>query len=155
MRATRDELARAFAHPSLGSGLEAPLEPDDIPCALARRTCRIAPNGDVYPCSTYPTPVGNLLERPFADIWAGGPLLDRLRAIRTRDLVGDCQGCAQSGYCGRCAAVALIEHGDDLGPVDECCRMADAREVAAGLEPRTRAAQTKNGEAHLHLPILR
>ncbi|MCI0655922.1 MAG: SPASM domain-containing protein, partial [Acidobacteria bacterium] len=130
------DLAAALAHPRLrasgGRELPAPPRPDDIPCAVARRTVRISPTGDVFPCSTYPRSIGNVLERPFAEIWAGGPVLDRLRALRVRDLQGDCRGCSQGGYCGRCTAVALIEHGDELGPARESCRLAEARERACG-----------------------
>ena len=140
LRADTAALAAALADPRLGLkkqlGLPQPRQPDDVPCAIARRTTRIAPNGDVYPCPTYPTPIGNMLERPFAELWASGPLLNRLRAVRVRDLLGDCAGCPQSGYCGRCSAVALLEHGDELGPARESCRIAEAKERALGLPGR-------------------
>src|SRR5262249_55755500 len=110
LRADTAELAAALAHPKLDwlkgrSSLKPPLAADEIPCAIARRTCRIDPSGNVYPCPTWPDPAGNVLERPFAEIWRGGALLDRLRAIRVGDFEGDCHGCGQSGYCGRCMAV--------------------------------------------------
>lgn len=133
LRAPR--LADALAHPRMGfagATLPAPPPPDAAPCAIGRRTVRITPTGDVHPCPTYPEPIGNLLTRPFAEIWAGGPLLDRLRAVTWGDLRGDCAGCAQSGYCSRCTAVALIEHGDALGPSREACRLAGAKEAATG-----------------------
>jgi AdoMet-dependent heme synthase len=137
LRAQTADLASALADPRLRwiqvGKLPAPPDPDAVPCAVARRTARISPTGDVYPCSTYPRPVGNLLERTFSEIWAGGPILDRLRALRIRDLQGDCAGCSQGGYCGRCTAVALIEHGDELGPSRESCRVAEAKERALGL----------------------
>jgi radical SAM protein with 4Fe4S-binding SPASM domain len=136
VRADSEALARALAHPRLGlvgSSLPQPHSPDQIPCALGRRTAKVGPTGDVYPCATYPTPVGNLFERPFGELWAGGELLDRLRSLRVRDLEGDCHGCGQSGYCSRCTAVALIEHGRELGPSHESCRVADAKERALGL----------------------
>jgi radical SAM protein with 4Fe4S-binding SPASM domain len=139
LRSQTELLARAMGHPRLAAATElpAPPEPDSAPCAIATRTTRITPTGDVYPCPTYPTPVGNVLERPFAELWSGGELLDRLRAIRWRDLHGDCAGCGQAGYCGRCSAVALLEHGDELGPARESCRVADARELARGDAPRS------------------
>ena len=138
VRADAEALARALAHPRLGlvgSTLPRPLEPDQIPCALARRTVKVSPTGDVYPCPTYPTPFGNILQRPFAELWAGGELLDRLRSLRVRDLEGDCHGCHQSGYCNRCTAVALLEHGRELGPSRESCRIAEAKERALGFTP--------------------
>ena len=140
LRAGAASLATALAHPRLSrftpETLPAPPGPDEIPCAIARRTLRISPTGDLYPCPTYPTSVGNVLQRPFADLWGGGALLDRLRAVRVRDLRGACAGCGQAGYCSRCSAVALLEHGDELGPADEACRIADAQERALGLAGR-------------------
>lgn len=138
LRADSDALAQALAHPRLEKlrGMGEPPLPDDLPCAIARHTTRISPTGDVYPCPTYPVPVGNLLERSFSDIWSGGELLDRLRAIRVRDLEGDCHGCAKGSYCGRCTAIALIEHGHELGPSREACRVADAKERVNGVHER-------------------
>jgi radical SAM protein with 4Fe4S-binding SPASM domain len=140
LRAATVELAAALSDPRLAwaknVALPPPQDPDSRPCAIATRSCKIGPTGDVFPCPTYPEPAGNVLERSFAEIWRGGPLLDRLRALRVRDLQGDCHDCGQSGYCGRCLAVARIEHGDELGPSRESCRVATAKEMALGLEPR-------------------
>ena len=139
LRADTDRLAAALADDRLGwagtASLPAPQSADDVPCAIARRTCRISPSGDVYPCPTWPDPAGSLLSARFADIWRGGELLDRLRAVRVRDVEGDCHGCGQSGYCGRCMAVAQIEHGNALGPSHESCRVATAKEMALGIAP--------------------
>jgi radical SAM protein with 4Fe4S-binding SPASM domain len=134
LRATPAELARLLEHVRLGTPPPLPSPPplDEIPCALGTRTVRISAAGDVYPCASYPVPVGNVLERPFSEIWAGGELLDRLRALRVRDLTGECAGCPRLGYCHRCSAVALLEHGDALGPSRESCRIARARECPAG-----------------------
>jgi radical SAM protein with 4Fe4S-binding SPASM domain len=145
MRAETAALASALADPRLGwsktSSLPPPKGPDDLPCAIARRTCRIDPSGNVYPCPTWPEPIGNALDRPLTELWQGGPLLDRLRAVRVRDLHGECEDCSQSGYCGRCMAVARIEHGDEMGPSRESCRVATAKELALGLPPRRVAAE--------------
>jgi radical SAM protein with 4Fe4S-binding SPASM domain len=111
LRASTSELADALRHPRLGwtsaaSTLPAPASPDEAPCAIARRACKIDPSGNLYPCSTYPIPVGNVLEHSLAELWAGGELIDRLRSITVRDLQGECTSCSQSGYCTRCMAVS-------------------------------------------------
>ena len=149
-RAQVADMAVALAHPRLrGSAkLPAPPRPDDIPCAVARRTVRISPTGDVFPCSTYPRSIGNVLKQPFSGIWAGGPVLDRLRNLRIKDLHGDCAGCSQGGYCGRCTAVALIEHGDELGPARESCRLAEAKERALELPIVAPPRRESGKEAH-------
>jgi radical SAM protein with 4Fe4S-binding SPASM domain len=141
LRAPTAALAAALDHPAvrlLPAELPPPPSEDEAPCAIGRRAVRIAPNGDVYPCASYPLPVGNVLQTPFSAIWAGGPLLDRLRAVRRRDLVGACAGCGQAGYCHRCMATALLEGGDELGPSPESCRLADASELARGRTPAPR-----------------
>ncbi len=115
--------------------LPPPAAPDDAPCAIGRRTARIGPDGNVYPCSTYPEAVGNLRQRSFAEIWWGdSALLAELRALRFRDLEPACTSCASSGYCNRCLALGLLEHGNARGPVTESCRIAHAHELAAGLD---------------------
>jgi radical SAM protein with 4Fe4S-binding SPASM domain len=129
LRADDRSLAAAIAHPRSGlrpAVLPSPPSRDEAPCAVGRRTLKIDANGDVFPCGSWPEAVGNLRSTPLAEIWRGGPLLDRLRALRWGDLHGDCDGCGQSGYCHRCTAVALLEDGDLYGPSREACRIASA-----------------------------
>ena len=40
-------------------------------------------------------------------------------------------------------AVARIEHGNELGPSYESCRIADAKELALGLRPPVRRAAVR------------
>jgi radical SAM protein with 4Fe4S-binding SPASM domain len=126
-----DGLARLFAAhgPAADEPLPAPPPPDTPTCALARRTARIGPEGLVYPCGAWPTPAGDLRTASFATIWREAPLLRELRSLSVGDLQGDCTGCARVGYCGRCTALALLEHGDPLGPSREACDRARAREL--------------------------
>jgi radical SAM protein with 4Fe4S-binding SPASM domain len=137
LRSSANELAvvlRDLLDIKPGDPLPPPADPDSAPCAIGRRTARIGPEGNVYPCSTYPTHVGNLNETSFAKIWFGdSPLLARLRAVKFSDFGPTCTGCAKSGYCSRCLAMAVIEHGDERAPVAQACRIAEGREIAAGV----------------------
>ncbi len=137
LRSSAGELAgvlRDLLNIKPGDALPPPASPDKAPCAIGRRTARIGPEGNVYPCATYPTPVGNLNERSFAAIWSGdSPLLARLRAVTFKDFGPTCTGCSKSGYCSRCLAMALIEHGDERAPVAQSCRIAEARDIAAAV----------------------
>jgi len=38
-------------------------------CAAMDGLLSVSPQGDVLPCSSYPEPMGNLLEQPFREIW--------------------------------------------------------------------------------------
>jgi radical SAM protein with 4Fe4S-binding SPASM domain len=130
-RASGDALAAGLASPGARLGPAAPPpDPSEAPCAIARRTVRIDADGNVYPCPSWPAPVGSLRERSFADIWAGGPLLDELRAVTVASERGACSGCGQRGECARCMATALVEHGDALGPSAEACRIGAAKPAA-------------------------
>lgn len=44
-------------------------EPTGIVCQALRSTAFISPEGDLYPCHVYDRPLGNLRERPLAEIW--------------------------------------------------------------------------------------
>jgi radical SAM protein with 4Fe4S-binding SPASM domain len=152
LQASTEKLAEALRDPRLGwlprEALPPPRSAGEVPCAVGRRVARIGPNGDVYPCSTYPRAVGNVRERSFREIWAGGAVLDRLRALRTGDLGAECVSCRQSGYCGRCSAVAALETGDDRARASESCRVAEAKELAFT------GVRRAGGAGVLHLPIV-
>jgi radical SAM protein with 4Fe4S-binding SPASM domain len=134
LRASTEALAKAFreiGRHAPGTELPPPVHPNNAPCAVGRRTALIAPDGNVFPCATYPHPVGNLRERSLRDIWWGdSPLLARLRALTQKDVGSACGTCSKSGYCGRCLALALIEHGDEKAPLKEACRVAHAKDLA-------------------------
>jgi radical SAM protein with 4Fe4S-binding SPASM domain len=139
LRVPTEELARVLAHPrlnALAGGLPEPIDPRQSPCMIARGAARIAPNGDVFPCPSYPVAAGNVRRQKFADIWARAPLLEHLRELTFKDVHGDCKDCSQSGYCNRCMAQALIEQGDEMGPDREACRLAEAKEIATGVPLR-------------------
>ncbi|MBI5481413.1 MAG: radical SAM protein [Deltaproteobacteria bacterium] len=123
-------VARLFLAHGVGAPLVPPPEPGATPCAIARRVVRIGPTGLVYPCALYCEPAGDLRAAPFDAIWRESPLLLRLRSTTVDDLRGACAGCDRAGYCGRCTALALAEHGDALGPSSEACDRAAAREAA-------------------------
>ncbi|HXG14998.1 MAG TPA: radical SAM protein [Calidithermus sp.] len=112
----REGLRRYFADPVLAREFAQPVkclpQKGEELCGTGRRTCLISPYGDVFPCSVYPVPAGNVRERPFAEIWTDSPLLRELRARTVDDLK---PGAAGAGAF-RCSALALIEDGDLLGP---------------------------------------
>jgi radical SAM protein with 4Fe4S-binding SPASM domain len=60
-------------------------------CLAGISYCRIDPAGTVTPCPYLPLALGNVLERPFGEIWRDSPVL---AALRDADALG--------GRCGRC-----------------------------------------------------
>jgi len=96
---------------------------DDALCAAGSRYCNITPSGDVLACNILPGSAGNVRDRAFREIWERSPWLERVRAIRRRDL-GVCRDCPTLLSCGRCHAQALVEDGDILGPSAMACERA-------------------------------
>ena len=121
-------------------------EPSEAPCAIARRVVKIGAGGQVYPCSSFPIAAGSLREQSFEEIWKSSELLQELRSFTMGDLQEECSGCSRQGYCGRCSAQALLEHGNFAGPSAEACDRAEARERAYGLAPPPGALRIGDAE---------
>jgi radical SAM protein with 4Fe4S-binding SPASM domain len=131
-RMTPEQL-RQFYRAHLDGPLPAPPTgaPGDSPmCGAGRNTVAIGADGSVLPCIVYPETAGSLRDRSFTRIWQESPILRRIREIRWRDL-RECATCADFHLCGRCPAVAGLEHGDVLGPSRAACQIAEAKKEAA------------------------
>ncbi len=57
-------------------------EPTGIVCQALRSTAFISPEGDLYPCHVYNRPLGNLRERPLAEIWSSPEVLAARQDIK-------------------------------------------------------------------------
>lgn len=77
----------------------------------------VAHNGDVYPAGFMPLPVGNVRERPLAEIYREDELL---RAIRRGSFSGRCGVCEYRQLCGGSRSRALASSGDPLGDDPAC-----------------------------------
>jgi len=98
---TRGPLADLLAP----SGFEG--NPGPAPCNAGRSYCGISPTGDVVPCLMMPVKVGSIRERPFAEIWHGGPVLDEVRGVTFESLT-TCRSCDVKSVCNRCAGLAML-----------------------------------------------
>lgn len=100
-------------------------------CGVGLSSCLISPYGVVYPCIELRIPAGRLAgagRQPFAEIWAGAPILQQLRARHTRGNLPECQVCPIHSYCeGRCAGLAWKESGDPYRGHALACQHAGAR----------------------------
>ncbi|PYM05375.1 MAG: hypothetical protein DMD82_11280 [Candidatus Rokuibacteriota bacterium] len=127
----RDGLRAYFSDPVLAKQFFEPVrclpQKGEELCGTGRRTCMISPYGDVFPCVVHPVPAGNLREKSFHEIWNGSPLLQDLRTKTVDDLRPGAR--ARPGF--RCSALALIEHGDFLGPFKRGDELAEV--AAEGL----------------------
>ncbi len=88
-------------------------------CSAGRGFAYIKPDGTVWPCPFIEQSCGNVRKRPFAELWAGGPVLDALRQRETL-LKGQCGACAYRRVCGGCRARALSATGDLMAEDPSC-----------------------------------
>jgi radical SAM protein with 4Fe4S-binding SPASM domain len=96
-------------------------------CGAGLANLDITPDGVVTPCVSLPLPVGNVKQTPLAEIWeAKNSPLRSWRDVRVQDYVG-CGTCERQAHCSKCAGIALVEHGDFLGPSDQDCLISIAR----------------------------
>jgi radical SAM protein with 4Fe4S-binding SPASM domain len=65
-------------------------------CAAMDGLLSVSPSGDVLPCSSYPEPMGNLLDVPFGDIWFS----PRARHFKSKEYApAECAGCGSFVAC--------------------------------------------------------
>lgn len=95
----------------------------DPDCDAGRSICAIDPYGNIMPCIQLPTPLGNLLERSFMDIWHNSEEAKKLRSIG-REQMTECLSCDLGSYCLRCTGVAALEGNGLLGRSDAACASA-------------------------------
>ena len=93
-------------------------------CGAGRSMCAISPQGEVFPCTLWRIPLGNLRKQTFKKIWHG-EAASRIRAIQVNG-ESVCASCEVGSYCARCLAMVYIESGGISGPSSENCRLAYA-----------------------------
>lgn len=95
------------------------------PCGIGLSTVCIGPYGDVYPCLHFRSPVGNIKDQSFRDIWRCAPELVSIRAAVTRDF-HSCLECNLQLYCSGCPALTFLKNKttDVASYADEACREA-------------------------------
>ncbi|MFH1177049.1 MAG: radical SAM protein [Acidobacteriota bacterium] len=136
LRSRREQLERFFAAPQVrrfARVVERRPTPHESICAIGKRSCVIGPAGDVYACSSYRRSLGNVRQQSFAEIWHHSPHLHWLRGLTAADL-STCSACEKFSYCNRCAALALSEDHDFLGPSSWACQLAEVKEACVGCD---------------------
>ncbi len=132
MRLPDEALPVIFAEsPDLGCGVEGvdPSREDGPLCAAGVRYANITSAGDVLACNVMPVVAGNVLKTSFREVWESSSWFENLRGITRADLE-TCSTCDKFAYCGRCPAQALVEDGDLMGPSEDACAQAEAKEEA-------------------------
>ena len=87
-------------------------------CLAGSGVCFISHKGDVQPCGYFPKVVGNVLEKPFKEIWENSNLFVELRDLS--NLKGKCGLCEYRAFCAGCRARALYETEDYMEEEPYC-----------------------------------
>lgn len=97
-------------------------------CGAGYTHCRITVDHDVTPCVVLPTPVGNLRDKPFLEIWKSATELHRIRD-RANITSGNCSDCEHLERCGGCRAASYARYGDAYRGDPTCWIKPDGREI--------------------------
>lgn len=116
-----EEEARLRGRPPRAGWLQRLQQSFTLGCGAGTLIAALLPDGQLTPCYGWHLPLGNLLDTPLAELWAG-PELERIR----REYHRRCAGCAYTITCGGCPG-RRQGLGEDLHEADPACP------VAAGL----------------------
>jgi len=121
-------------------------------CMAATEYCRITPEGDVTPCPYMTAVAGNVLERPFTEIWHEAELL---RSLRDPDLLGGrCGDCEYRQLCGGCRCRAYAATGDVLAEDPACTYRPTGDDILALGEVRW-TAEARQRLEKIPIPFIR
>lgn len=87
-------------------------------CLAGQLICLIDVDGEVLPCSYFPTSAGNVHHTSFKKIWEEASLFQNLRDFSTYK--GSCGKCEYVNVCGGCRARAQAMTGDYLAQEPFC-----------------------------------
>jgi radical SAM protein with 4Fe4S-binding SPASM domain len=100
-----------------------------IQCSAGKTAAYVSPNGDLTPCPvTVAHPehvVGNILTRPFLDIWHDTPAFGAFRKYRAADYASPaCRSCEHFENCrGGCLITAQAANGGFLAGDPRCAKV--------------------------------
>ena len=107
-------------------------------CTAGDSLITVEPNGDLLPCRRMPIPVGNLMEKPLAELYYAS---DLFQSLRDRSRIGDgCRECSFAELCRgglKCLSYALT--GDPFR-TDPGCWLASG-EARTACPPPVEAAR--------------
>ena len=90
-------------------------------CLRHQFSCLVTSTGKVYPCVGITLSLGNIRERPLADILAHSQVLKDLKNYR-QTIKGPCRECDQADACDGCRGAAVQVTGDYLASDPLCWR---------------------------------
>ena len=86
-------------------------------CNIGGRSLAVLPDGTVYACRRFTSPVGKVPEESFLDIYVS----EKLDDYRQYDRFEKCSECPLHQYCRGCPAVAFAASGGNCYAADPQC----------------------------------
>ena len=87
-------------------------------CLAGSAVCFLSRTGDVQPCGYLPVCVGNVLQKPFGEIWQNSTVFSALRD--PGQLKGKCGSCGYRVVCEGCRARAYASTSDYMSEDPDC-----------------------------------
>jgi len=104
------------------------------PCGAGKKSLCIAPNGNTYPCTGFPYPLGNILNGGIKNIWLKSFTDQGFLSNWKQTKISDFKECGIHDYCDYCpevcAGAAWLATGDYLAASESSCRQARAYQQA-------------------------
>lgn len=99
---------------------------DEIRCIAGRTSCSIDSSGNVYPCTFFNTPIGNLKRTSIKVLWETSHILKIIRSIK-REHFEKCNTCEYINNCSICICDNLNHTGNAFIPAKKYCETRKAR----------------------------
>ena len=104
-------------------------------CLRHQYSCVVTSRGDVYPCVGVTIPVGNVLEKPLAEVIRSSSVIKDLRHYR-ETLKGPCRECDENATCYGCRGAAYQMTGDYLASDPLCWKNLQRSDQIPALPAR-------------------
>ena len=102
---------------------------ESLLCAAGTISCSIDPCGNVYPCTFFNTPAGNVNTQSLQEIWNCSHFLTILRSFKD-SMFEKCERCETKKQCQVCLASNMNETGNVFEPSEAFCISRKARLIS-------------------------
>jgi radical SAM protein with 4Fe4S-binding SPASM domain len=103
---------------------------NDAVCGGGHTSLSICPDGTVYPCNSFPIPLGNIRNDGIRKVWESSEELVAWKKTVWNDF-NECGLYADCAYCSFCPGMSLLETGNLFGKAKTCCTTAKVRRTVA------------------------
>lgn len=102
------------------------LDMDDNGCLAGFQNFCITPNGNIIPCCSFHTSIGNLKKQSVADVLVANPALEWWRNLKLHNY-DECGRYDYCGFCKLCPGLNFAQHGTPLKAAENNCYTAKVR----------------------------